>query len=174
VKDVQRRGRGAAADRVRAGTTPEHAVADRRDQLSEQLDRLLKAASGLAATIAETERIAGRTAGVADAHRRLHRWDAAARGRGTAGGGWAPVVDGSHRGSDDGVSTTSGGSDRLVPLAEVARRTGRHPDLLRRWCLAGRLDAVRVGRVWCLTERSIGELARFQRRRRPQPIGPSD
>jgi hypothetical protein len=113
-----------------------------RKELAERLDRLISAASRLAGTIAETERIAGRSAAFA-----IH--------------GTSPRVAANAR----LARSAMGGSDRLVPLAEVARRTGRHPDLLRRWCLDGRLDAVRIGRTWCLPERKIGELGRFQRRR---------
>ena len=102
------------------------------------LDGLIAAADRLATTIAETERIAGRSAELATGSRTL-----------------VPVDAGS----------PAGRAERLIPLAEVARRTGRHPDLLRRWCLEGRLDATRIGRTWCLPERSLRQLDRFQRRR---------
>ncbi|HEY3523372.1 MAG TPA: hypothetical protein VGK63_06685 [Candidatus Limnocylindrales bacterium] len=120
---------------------------DGATDLSERLDRLIAAADSLATTIARTERIAARAADVATL-----RPDRAA-GLAAAGHGGGDRAGAGHAG------------DRLVPLAEVARRTGRHPDLLRRWCLDGRLDGVRVGRAWCLPERRIGQLAGFQRRR---------
>jgi excisionase family DNA binding protein len=66
---------------------------------------------------------------------------------------------------NDQVSSRHG----LLPLSEVARITGRHPDLLRRWCLDGRLEAVRIGRTWCLPERMLDELGRFQRRSAGRP-----
>jgi hypothetical protein len=115
-----------ARDRERSARTTE---------LGERLERLLAAAHQLAGTIAETERIAARSAWVTTEGRRPP--------------GDVPRID------------------RLVPLAEVAARTGRHPDLLRRWCLEGRLAGVRIGRTWCLPERMIPELARFQRRTHP-------
>lgn len=115
-------------------------------QLAERLDRLITAANDLATTIARTERIAARAADV------------------------VALRPGTHprEGSGDGAHSAAG-PERLVTLAEVARRTGRHPDLLRRWCLDGRLEGVRVGRAWCLPERSIGRLGRFQRRRHGAP-----
>ena len=61
------------------------------------------------------------------------------------------------------------GGDRLLSLAEVGLRTGRHPDLLRRWCLAGRIPAVRVGRSWAIPESRIDEIARMRRRRHHDP-----
>ena len=40
------------------------------------------------------------------------------------------------------------GADQLLSLADVAARTGRHPELLRRWCASGRLPAVLLARSW--------------------------
>lgn len=36
----------------------------------------------------------------------------------------------------------------ILSLAEAATATGRNPELLRRWCVAGRLSCERVGRDW--------------------------
>lgn len=43
----------------------------------------------------------------------------------------------------------------VLSLAEVSARTGRHPDLLRRWCEAGRIPAIRVGRSWAIPESAL-------------------
>jgi excisionase family DNA binding protein len=56
-------------------------------------------------------------------------------------------------------------TNRLLVLSEVAERTGRHPDLLRRWCQEGRIPAVRVGHTWCVPEWRVNELGRLPRRR---------
>jgi hypothetical protein len=58
------------------------------------------------------------------------------------------------------------GGSRVVPLAEAARLSGRHPDLLRRWCATGRIDGVRVGRTWAVTRREVERLSRLPARRR--------
>lgn len=36
----------------------------------------------------------------------------------------------------------------MLTLAEAAAETGRNPELLRRWCAAGRLRCGRIGRDW--------------------------
>src|SRR5947207_14162206 len=55
--------------------------------------------------------------------------------------------------------------ERIVSLSEAARVTGRNHDLLRRWCLQGRLPAIRVGRSWALPESALESLAGRPRRR---------
>jgi excisionase family DNA binding protein len=55
-------------------------------------------------------------------------------------------------------------NERFVPLSEAARRTGRHPDLLRRWSAAGRIPAVRIGRTWCLAESDLDALPQLPKR----------
>jgi hypothetical protein len=54
----------------------------------------------------------------------------------------------------------------VVPLAEAARLSGRHPDLLRRWCASGRIEGFRVGRTWAVTQREVERLAQLPARRR--------
>jgi excisionase family DNA binding protein len=56
----------------------------------------------------------------------------------------------------------------VVSLAEAARRTGRHPEVLRRWCIDGRIQAVRVGRTWALTQETVAMLQRHSARARPR------
>jgi excisionase family DNA binding protein len=99
-----------------------------------RLDRLADAAAVLAATIATTERLAQQTADLL-------------------------------RDIGDG-RVMVGGRDRpdYLSLAEAARRTGRHPDVLRRWCSEGRNPALRLGRAWALSRATVAELARSPRR----------
>ncbi|MDQ2966018.1 MAG: helix-turn-helix domain-containing protein, partial [Chloroflexota bacterium] len=42
-----------------------------------------------------------------------------------------------------------------LTLSQVAIRTGRHPELLRQWCAAGRLPCARVGGSWVMLERDV-------------------
>lgn len=44
---------------------------------------------------------------------------------------------------------------RYLSLAEVARLTGRHPELLRQWCAAGRLPCERIGSSWALLDEHV-------------------
>ncbi len=60
-------------------------------------------------------------------------------------------VDGDGRSSTDDVPG-------VLSLAEVARRTGRHPDLLRRWSETGRIPAIRVGRAWAIPEARLASI----------------
>ena len=48
---------------------------------------------------------------------------------------------------------------QVLPLADVAERTGRNAELVRRWCAAGRIRCHRIGRDWMIEP---GELARIQ------------
>lgn len=63
-------------------------------------------------------------------------------------------------------ATSQGRAPRVVPLSEAAARTGRHPDVLRRWCATGRIPATRVGRTWALPESEVVRLEELPRRRR--------
>jgi len=53
-----------------------------------------------------------------------------------------------------------------LTLSQVAVRTGRHPELLRQWCAAGRLPCTRVGGSWVLRERDLALVGRIARRTR--------
>lgn len=55
---------------------------------------------------------------------------------------------------------------RYLTLAEVARRTGRHPEQLRQWCASGRLPCDRFGRDWLLSESDLGLVDQVAARRR--------
>jgi excisionase family DNA binding protein len=59
-----------------------------------------------------------------------------------------------------------------VSLAEAAKRTGRHPDVLRRWCADGRLPAIRLGRAWALPKESVALLIAESGRSRPRRVTP--
>ena len=60
----------------------------------------------------------------------------------------------------------------VLSLAEVSERTGRHPDLLRRWSEAGRIPAIRVGRSWAIPESALPSIEwPAARRRRPGGSG---
>jgi hypothetical protein len=58
-----------------------------------------------------------------------------------------------------------------VTLAQVAASTGRHPELLRQWCAAGRLPCRRVGGSWVLRASDIQLVDRIKRRVRVRPGG---
>jgi hypothetical protein len=60
--------------------------------------------------------------------------------------------------------------DRYLTLAEVARRTGRHPEQLRQWCATGRLACERIGRDWLLLESRLEQVDQLASRRRRAPI----
>lgn len=104
------------------------------------VDRLLSAASRLAETIATTEDIIQRRAD-------LLRRPTQMRG---------PVVDRTKR------------SPGLVSLAEAAKRTGRHPEVLRRWCIEGKIPGVRIGRTWAIGSDVVAELIAHSARSRPR------
>src|SRR5215207_7323882 len=50
------------------------------------------------------------------------------------------------------------GAGRVFTLAEAAQRSGRHPEVLRRWCLEGRIPATRLGRSWTISEDTLAML----------------
>ena len=112
------------------------------------VDRLMTAARGLAATIAATEELTQRRADLLTA-------------RSTVLG---PL----------GRGQPTNGRPPLISLAEAARRTGRHPEVLRRWCTDGRIPAVRVGRTWGVTHETIATLNAHSGRSRPRFPNPAD
>src|SRR3954447_22670436 len=52
----------------------------------------------------------------------------------------------------------------LMTLAEVAARTGRNPELLRRWCAAGRIRCQRIGRDWVIDASDVAAVRAMPRR----------
>jgi hypothetical protein len=60
-----------------------------------------------------------------------------------------------------------------LTLSQVAVRTGRHPELLRQWCAAGRMPCARVGASWVMLERDValldGIASRARRSRASEP-----
>lgn len=101
------------------------------------LDRLLAAASGLAATIADTEALLQKRADILT----------------------EPTV---------AMRASGGRRSELVPLSEVAKRVGRHPEVLRRWCADGRVKAVRIGRTWWIHPETVAVLVAHGNRSRPR------
>jgi hypothetical protein len=63
-------------------------------------------------------------------------------------------------------------SSTYLTLSQVAVRTGRHPELLRQWCSAGRIPCLRLGGSWVLREEDLPLLDRIatRTRRRPETI----
>jgi excisionase family DNA binding protein len=57
---------------------------------------------------------------------------------------------------------------RIVSLREAADATGRHPEVLRRWCADGRLPAIRVGRSWAISGETLAALLSQRGRARPR------
>lgn len=55
-------------------------------------------------------------------------------------------------------------SAQLLTLAEVAAMTGRNSELLRRWCVAGRIRCQRVGRDWVIESLDVGAVEGMPRR----------
>jgi hypothetical protein len=53
-----------------------------------------------------------------------------------------------------------------LTLSQVAARTGRHPELLRQWCAAGRIPCQRLGGSWLLREADLPLLDRMATRAR--------
>lgn len=110
-----------------------------RADRAEAVNRLIEAASGLASTIAVTERLAQQRADLVASRATLlgPRREAAAQ---------TPIIS----------------------LAEAARRSGRHPEVLRRWCMDGRIPAVRIGRTWGITTETLALLMAHAARSRPR------
>jgi hypothetical protein len=57
-------------------------------------------------------------------------------------------------------------SSSYLTLSQVAARTGRHPELLRQWCAAGRIPCQRLGGSWVVLERDLPLLDRMATRTR--------
>lgn len=74
-----------------------------------------------------------------------------------------------------GFQTVTTMRPRFLSLAEVARLTGRHPELLRQWCATGRLPCERIGGSWAIAEDQVSlvqaQPARGRRRAAaPDPV----
>ena len=41
---------------------------------------------------------------------------------------------------------------KLLSVKEYAELKGAHPDSIRRFCISGRLPAIKVGKIWCIDE----------------------
>lgn len=131
---------GTEDDRTHAGNgTTDRAAIRRQKETAEQLERLSAATRNLAAAIADTERIA-------ESRAELLR-----TARAVVGGGM-----GDHQ------------RNGVVSLTEAGRRSGRHPEVLRRWCIEGRIPAVRIGRTWAISEETVALLVEHRSRARPQ------
>ena len=61
---------------------------------------------------------------------------------------------------------TTDASPAFLTLSQVAARTGRHPELLRQWCAAGRIPCRRLGGSWVVLEEDLPLLGRMATRRR--------
>jgi len=126
-------------------TSEAPAEGSRASRLARQADRaaavsrLVTAAAGLASTIAVTEKLAQQRADLVTSQKML-------RGPRRNGGHQAPIIS----------------------LAEAAKRTGRHPEVLRRWCTDGRIPAVRIGRTWGITPETLALLMAHSTRSRPR------
>jgi excisionase family DNA binding protein len=81
-------------------------------------------------------------------------------------------------GNDGAVGLNGGGplaENATISLSEVARRTGRHPEVLRRWCANGRIPAMKVGRSWAVSGDTLAMLLAHATRARPRfPAGDAD
>lgn len=53
-----------------------------------------------------------------------------------------------------------------LTLSQVAVRTGRHPELLRQWCAAGRIPCLRLGGSWVVREDDLPLIDRIATRAR--------
>jgi hypothetical protein len=116
-----------------------HARRARTDLRLAAIDRLLTAAAGLAGTIAITEDLAQQRADIL-----------------------------TQRSTLLGPAREHGYRRPIISLAEAGRRTGRHPEVLRRWCLEGRIEGVRVGRTWGITPETLATLLAHSGRSRPR------
>jgi hypothetical protein len=65
-------------------------------------------------------------------------------------------------------------SPAYLTLSQVAARTGRHPELLRQWCAAGRIPCQRLGGSWVVLERDLPllEAMATRGRRRSRGLAP--
>jgi len=63
-------------------------------------------------------------------------------------------------------------SSAYLTLSQVAARTGRHPELLRQWCAAGRIPCQRLGGSWVVLEQDLELIDRMATRaRRRSQVG---
>jgi hypothetical protein len=71
-----------------------------------------------------------------------------------------------------GAETMAEESSTYLTLSQVAARTGRHPELLRQWCAAGRIPCLRLGGSWVVREEDVPLLDRIatRARRRPEAV----
>jgi hypothetical protein len=60
-----------------------------------------------------------------------------------------------------------------LTLSQVALRTGRHPELLRQWCAAGRIPCRRVGGSWVVREEDLAMVDGIARRGHGARTGPA-
>ncbi len=59
----------------------------------------------------------------------------------------------------------------MLTVPEAARRTGRHPETLRRWIRAGKLASTKVGTQYLIDEAELDELDSDVGDRMPVPDG---
>ena len=114
-------------------------TASARIEASADVDRLAAATRRLAKTIAATEQLAQ------DRAELLRTMDATVGSAGLGGNGY-----------------------RLISLRDAAQQTGRHPEVLRRWCSDGRLPAIRIGRTWAISNETLSTLLANGTRARPR------
>jgi hypothetical protein len=80
---------------------------------------------------------------------------------------WMPAfgVSASPQGGSEpgGLSPRAGDGEHLT-LLEVAHATGRNVELLRRWCVAGRVPCTRLGRDWFIARAALPQVDALPRR----------
>ena len=57
--------------------------------------------------------------------------------------------------ANDGSQPPTAEEDPFLSLSEVARRLGKHPETIRRWCIDGLLKAVRTPSGLLTVRRSV-------------------
>jgi hypothetical protein len=71
--------------------------------------------------------------------------------------------------SSVGMDGTNGSRrPAVVSLTDAALRSGRNPEVLRRWCQDGRIPALRIGRTWAITNETLATLMEHRARSRPR------
>ncbi len=78
--------------------------------------------------------------------------------------------------SEGSADVAGAGWPRLLTLNETSRRTGRNAELLRRWCVSGRLRCERIGRDWMIDEEALVTIEGMPRRgkaKRGESISPT-
>jgi predicted site-specific integrase-resolvase len=59
----------------------------------------------------------------------------------------------------------------MITVAEIARASGRSPDIIRRWLRCGRLTGVQTrSGAWLVSADAIAELQTFPRTHRRRPV----